>query len=412
MGSGVRLQFRSRDGKVRGEHIARVLPVRLGRDASNDCPVAHPFVSQFHAILELVGSELCVRDLHSRNGMESVEGKRLPPGEPVSLAHLGHVFVLGNAVEIEVAPIDEDPAVVQPPSRMDGSQFGSRLAQGLLFDARISSGLAPLPALSLAEPPRGERQPSPSRAVPATPAPERPMSPPLGPAGFGLVDSLPGLSPLPGQFVPAAKPVGAGSSRSDRPTAPAGASRNTEHLTISTETLALLGLRELGASLMPGVPLETTGDVARLLTKLHDLVEVVCRCLVPLRDGYARSVSSTGIGPAEPRARAWSESARRVRDARDPASLATALLDWRNQEFDAPDVVEETIADVAAHHIALTEAVLEGVTTLLDELAPEAIEKEAAEAPILAGVFGRHRALWETYKARYDELAGRMRRRR
>jgi hypothetical protein len=181
---------------------------------------------------------------------------------------------------------------------------------------------------------------------------------------------------------------------------------------MSTEMLALLGLRELGASLVPGVPLETTGDVARLLTKLHDLIEVICRSFVPLRDGYSRSVSSTGIGPAEPRPKVRSESARRVRAARDAASLATALLDWRNQEFDAPDAVEEALAEIAAHHMALTEAVVNGARTLLDELSPEAIEKAAADAPSLGGVFGRHRALWERYRARYDELADNMRQRR
>jgi predicted component of type VI protein secretion system len=101
-----------------------------------------------------------------------------------------------------------------------------------------------------------------------------------------------------------------------------------------------------------------------------------------------------------------------VRAARDAASLATALLDWRNQEFDAPDAVEEALAEIAAHHMALTEAVVNGARTLLDELSPEAIEKAAADAPSLGGVFGRHRALWERYRARYDELADNMRQRR
>jgi hypothetical protein len=178
---------------------------------------------------------------------------------------------------------------------------------------------------------------------------------------------------------------------------------------MSNEMLALLGLRELGASLVPGVPLETTGDVARFLTKLHDLVEAFCSSFILLRDGYSRSVSLTELGRAEPRGKAKSESAERVGRVSAPAALALALLDWRNQEFDTAETVRETLVDIAAHDAALTEAVLHGVKAVLDELAPEAIES-ACGVPSLGGMLGRHRALWEHYKTRYDELVEKVRR--
>jgi hypothetical protein len=179
---------------------------------------------------------------------------------------------------------------------------------------------------------------------------------------------------------------------------------------MSLEILAMLGLRELASSLVPGVPLETTGDVARLLTKMHDIIETFCRSFIALRDGYVSSVSATELDCAKPRVKARSGSAQRVGAARDPASLAFAMLDWRNQEFDAPAAVEEMLLNVASNQAALTEAVLRGVRGLLAELSPEAIEKAAADQPGLAAVFGRHKARWETFKARYDAIAEHARR--
>lgn len=408
MGAGVRVTFRSRNGDIQGEHIAHVLPVRIGRAPSEDCRIAHPLVSQSHAMIELVGTDVCIRDLHSRNGTQNQRGEPLTPGEPVPLARLGNGFTLACLVEVSVTPLHIDAADAGPPLRIDGSQFDERLALNHASAGGAPGGLSPLPALSMAEPPPGYPIPrAPGRR--STPAPERPAAAPHGPSGYGVVDSLPGLAPVAGQFAPGANAMGAGAKLSNPSVSPAGASRNTGHLTMSIEMLALLGLRELGASLVPSVPLETTGDVARFLTKLHDLVEAFCRSFVLLREGYSKSVSLTELRRAEPRRKAKSESAERVAKVRDPAALAVALLDWRNQEFDAAETVRETLVDIAAHDAALTDAVLHGVKAVLDELAPEAIES-ASGGPSIGGMLGRHRALWEHYKTTYDELVEKVRR--
>jgi predicted component of type VI protein secretion system len=171
----------------------------------------------------------------------------------------------------------------------------------------------------------------------------------------------------------------------------------------------MLGLRELAASLVPGVPLETTGDVARLLTKLHDVIEVFCRCFVALREAHAQFVSSTDIARAQSRGLNRSPSAIRVDGARDAASLAEALLDWRNQDFDPPQAVERTLVDVIMHHAAMTEGVMRGVEALLGELSPEEIER-SVNNDAMAAVFGRTRALWQAYTSKYNQVASEARR--
>jgi type VI secretion system protein ImpI len=178
---------------------------------------------------------------------------------------------------------------------------------------------------------------------------------------------------------------------------------------MTTETLALIGLRELAASFVPGVPLETTGDVARLLTKLHDALDVFCRCFVPLREGYAQFVSSMDLHrAASQRTLNRSPAALRVEAARDPATVAHALLDWRDQSYDAPDVVESIFADLMIHQVAIVEGVMRGVKALLDELSPESVERAFADENRSA-LFGHHRAIWKTYQQRYDEVANETR---
>jgi predicted component of type VI protein secretion system len=178
---------------------------------------------------------------------------------------------------------------------------------------------------------------------------------------------------------------------------------------MSTDVLALLGLRELAASLVPGVPLETTGDVARLLTKLHDVIEVFCRGFIALREAHAQFVSSTDVARAQSRGLNKSPSAIRVDAARDAASLAEILLDWRNQDFDAPQAVERTLVDVIMHHSAMMEGVMRGVEALLAQLAPEEIERSVRD-DAMAAVFGRTRSLWQAYGSRYNEVASEARR--
>ena len=53
MALGVRVRFPgARDGSLQGERVLRQMPVRLGRNAMNDCALGHPFISDFHAVLD------------------------------------------------------------------------------------------------------------------------------------------------------------------------------------------------------------------------------------------------------------------------------------------------------------------------------------------------------------------------
>ncbi len=383
MALGVRVRFRSRDG-AQGERVLHQLPVRLGRNVMNDCVIHHPFVSDFHASIEMSDGELCVRDLNSRNGLHDRNLSRLPAGRPIPLQQLGNGFVVGRAVEVDVEPFEAHGGVGE---RSPESVHGAVLGNAAAMSIGHGGSLAPLPPLSMGMGMGGPQPGMPQHAphLPAYVAPAAPGIPSMG-------RSLPMLAPLASMPLPGGAP-----SRLPPPGAGPG-NHQTQHLSMSIELLALLGLRELAGSLVPGVPLETTGDVARLLTKMHDLVEMFCRCFVPLRDSR--------LGASRwARRMAGSKSASDVDHAADPATVAAALLDWRNQDYDGPEAAERILADVVVQQAALLESLMRGVGSLLEEISPEAIEQAVREDAGMGGVFGRYRALWQTFKERFDHVS-------
>jgi type VI secretion system protein ImpI len=363
----------------------------------NDCVIDHPQVSQFHAVVELCDGQLGVRDLNSKNGVYTSASGRLLPGQFIPLVVAGHLFSLGPVVHVQIEPFEHGPQAGVRVSPVQGRVIG----RPSMLDELGAQAVAPLPALSMdgRDPARPPLQPMPWSGSPDDPRslpPLAPLSSPYGqpPAGAGAAP-VPYASPVP--------PSPQGPPRGGRQ--PHVVSHGTQQFTMDLETLALTGLRELAGSLVPGASLETTGDVARLLTKLHDTVDVFCRCLVPLRAGYEQFVSQMHLRrAANQRSVDRSPSALRLEVARDPAGVAAALLDWRNQDYDAPKVVESILADLVMHHVALVESVMRGVQAMLEELSPAAIERLHAEQGGPA-VFGRKRALWQTFKARYGELA-------
>jgi type VI secretion system protein ImpI len=372
MALGVRVRFRSRDG-LQGEQALYQLPVRLGRNAMNDCVVTHPFVSDFHASIEMTDGELCVRDLNSRNGLFDRNMARLPAGQSVPLGGLGHGFVVGRAVEVEVEPFEARREVGE---RSPKSAHGAVLGNLSSMNLGQPGSLPPLPPLSMGAPQVGV-----AHVAPVVPR----VAVASGAASFG--QSLPMLAPLASMPAPYGPPQ-----------PPGAAPLNTQHLAMSMELLALLGLRELAGSLVPGVPLETTGDVARLLTKVHDVVEMFCRCFVPLRD------SRLG-GSRWARRVAGSRSASEVDHAVDPAAIAAALLDWRSTDYDGPQAAERILADVVVQQAALLDSVMRGVGELLQEISPDAIEQAARDGAGMGSVFGRYRALWQTFKERFEHVS-------
>jgi hypothetical protein len=94
-----------------------------------------------------------------------------------------------------------------------------------------------------------------------------------------------------------------------------------------------------------------------------------------------------------------------VQHAETPAALARALLDWRNQDYDGAQSVERILTEILVQHTASLEDLSGRVARVLDEISPARIESAVKEDGAVNVMFGRHRALWQAYRDRFDQLS-------
>jgi hypothetical protein len=312
------------------------------------------------------------RALAPLDGAEARNARAVPRGvpRPGSGTHVGH----------SASPHSASPAV-QP------------YASVLIEPPPGSLALPPLPGTLAVAPPLAHDAPAPDTR-PSRPSPARDATQPRA------------AEPIVPPLAQTAWEMGPG-------TLPAAAVQPTptpEAPSRSLETIALRGLRELAASLVPGQPVESASDVVQLVTKLHDAIEMFCRCFIPVREACSRFISSDDLErAAAERCQNRSGSYLAIERALEPRAVAAALLDWRNDDQDAPRAVEHILADLMLHHLALAQAALEGTKTLLDELSPRRIEDRHPASPSMLtrlGLVGaRERELWETYLARHADVA-------
>jgi predicted component of type VI protein secretion system len=122
---------------------ARSFPVSFGRESSlNDVVLAYPFVSSYHARVELVEGRLFVRDLGSRNGVcVGLPPQRVPANERWDLTPHGNVFSIGAlSVALQLAEVpDHEPEAAELRSSITGKVVAAPRAFGRGVDAPIAA---------------------------------------------------------------------------------------------------------------------------------------------------------------------------------------------------------------------------------------------------------------------------------
>lgn len=339
------------------EYRSESLPITLGRDPKSDLPIVSPYVSAAHLRIQREGNELYVCDLGSTNGthVDAPGGgrRRLARGERYPLSRCQGQFFLGERLQVRVES-------ERPPENSAGSE------------------LPPLGGPLSAPPTRARSLPGSQLAAP------RPLAPlsGRGEVGRGQAESF--------RPVPAATGL----------PATTGSALETGHFPLGVEALALRGLEELAASLSPDTPLESQGDVARLITRLHDTVESASRAYVTARTNLQRFTARMGLD----RTQARSSGLDSLGGSLDSDAVAAKLVDFRAGSSAKPSDVDACIEELCVHQVALLEGVMKGVSALLEELSPQAIESQSTRRAGLPFV-GSEKALWEAYCQRHGELA-------
>jgi type VI secretion system protein ImpI len=119
-------------------------PVRIGRNQLNDLHIDRPYVSQFHAAIDIKDRQVLVKDLGSTNGTVYA-GQRLQRDTPIDVTH---------APEIAIGPIVIRMGLVQAaPKKKEEPKEGTVLDFGQSGEAQAALSQKPKPIPPGAEDP-------------------------------------------------------------------------------------------------------------------------------------------------------------------------------------------------------------------------------------------------------------------
>lgn len=354
-------------------------PVRIGRNSLNDLCIEKPFVSQFHAALELTEDRrLFARDLGSTNGTVH-RGERVPRDA---------VRDITAAPELTIGPITLRMEIV--------NRVAARAAPKTVLDGVVDGVLPPPLQREVAGPP-GAEQPFLEQLTPYIQGYREAWA-----AVYGvLYDQLTRLpDPIRKNYLRRLAEESS-SVRSE-----VDFQKLATYYGVNPQTLseagpaqaALAALGELAQSLMPGAPPPTdVPSVLALTRRLRDGLEVFLKCFVSLRDGH----KEFAVGVL---AQAGKERAPLVQAAPNAEALARVLF-FADNVPDAALQLHDSFVDVMSHQVALLSGVMEGVKTLLRELSPERIEEELERKGKKSLFASRYEALWQAYGTRHADYA-------
>lgn len=414
MALGVRLKIVDTEFHTTFRDAYALLPVRIGRSALNDVRLSKRQVSQFHAVLELAGDKLMLRDLGSRNGTILRSG-RAPAHELVELGASGSEFRISTfkfeALLTEVDPTQVDRQQVRkglldseaPPPR-DQAARATRFEVSVdLPDSGKAGPKSPALAPAGSSPPPGaedllplcEEVRSASARLMQT-AVRRTMGLPSDQARAvveWLRGSVPGIE-RDRDFQKMQRVVGFSEQDPER-----------QRL---REYVAAQGLRELAHGYLPDRPeFSSEDDVLRFLSRVRDVLDVFFVSFVPLRDGFETFRTEFDVQRPADRGAARNDAIQAVRTVATSAALAQRLLDWREELPGARKAVEGVFADLMIHEMALLNGLVRGVQSMVQEISPavieEALEQRKKAGGLFSGLF-RYRELWRMYQQRHGDL--------
>jgi type VI secretion system protein ImpI len=389
--TGLRLSIRDEaTGEVRAHAFAR-LPVRIGRNPLNDLQLTEPFISQFHAVIEVdPNGQLALRDLGSRNGT-MIAGQRVPPNERLGLGGSEASFsVLGLTFEARLASVAEDR--VPKALRTSGARSARVMAETLMGDANG-------PMQVLARPPIAATIEAQVRATRAA----------IDALNDLLAQELPKLH-QPQRDIIVSEIRGACPEALESPKA-RGLLGSLGIFEVASGRAVVEALRAFAAAYStPETAPVSDDDLRRFVERLQTVVDVFFKTFIPLRDGHRKFESGLNIQNFRLTGRPQAAVQVHVGNAQTPQALGQVLFDPRDERASAARQVEETFADLMIHQVALLGGVMRGVTALLKELSPVEIER-ALDQKTYRGDVGaswgwlRWRALYRIFVTRHADYA-------
>lgn len=394
-------------------------PVRIGRNPLNDLKLLPGFVSQFHAVLELRGTSLMLRDLGSKNGTVLPSGERAPAHDMIALEeHQGQFAISALSFRATVEDVGEVAPARAPQRGLLLGGLGAEKAQfaeTMLADPAHVSFVVAEPVVVPAQPAElGEGTPALRSQIKAYKASRGTIGRVLQTLASEITSVPPDQRQALLSWAREAFPNIAEEPEFKRLIEHHGAvfdERDAGAAGRRLEYVALQAVRELATLYRPrSAPIGSEQELVEFLTRVRDTLDVFFKTFVPLRDGYRQFKSDMDIREAtpyfdSPAGRAMAAVSR----AKTPMALAELLLGTSDDQLAAHRAVEGTFADLMIHQLALLSGVMKGVYSLMGELAPSGIEamleerRRKGEAGFTLGPY-RFRELWKLFAARYGDL--------
>jgi len=376
----VHIRVENRDTGMVSEHEFASSPVRLGRNPLNDLALPYSFVSGWHAVIRFDEDSARFFDLGSTNGTTQ-DGRRIGAGESAEFD--GPIALRIGDLDIVLSRDQSANGMAIPSATAVAAVPAERKPKGRWMQ---SSGTDELRAGAIDTDDRAGR---------ATPRPNQTAHVPLG----QVHATLAALRPMFDEARDARL-------RYERELH-ARIGSLPAHLRDQTETFIRREFGDEGPQRAGGAgpvaafsehvvpelsPPTTNEEAERFLKRIRDVLEACAKGIVELQNGQEQFGNEMGV-------RAVKEFTP-LHTAASANNVLEYLLDWRHG---GPHRVQELVgvfADVMIHQVALINGMVEGCRALLARLDPEEIER------LTPGGWGdKSRTKWQTYLARYRELA-------
>lgn len=361
-------------------------PVRIGRNQLNDLPIDRPYVSQFHAAIEVRDKQIIAKDLGSTNGTV-FSGRRMTRDTPVDITSSPELTIGPIVIRMQVADV--------APKKREAPKDGT------VLDFDQSGGAA-------AAWKEQQHKPIAPGAEDAYMRQLQPYIESYRAAWVGvyrvIYDHLPRLQDDVRQnyLKRLAMEHGAIAGEPDFQKIAQYYGVNPRMFAEpSAATAALAAMAELSRTLAPSSkPIDSVEDVLMFAKRLRDVMEVFLKCFVSLRDGYQEFETEVLARDNQP------EEGNHVEAAKDEKELGNVLLGGQGGP-DAPRQLQTIFIDVMQHQVALINGVMEGVRTLLTKLSPKTIEEDLERRGKKGGLFSnKFEALWKLYEVVHGDYAG------
>ncbi|MFO0757166.1 MAG: type VI secretion system-associated FHA domain protein [Byssovorax sp.] len=359
-------------------------PVRIGRNQLNDLHIDRPYVSQFHAAIDIRDRQIFIRDLGSTNGTVYL-GRRLARDQPVEIT---------AQPEINIGPIVLRMGLVEAQKQQASAKEGTVLDMDGGGAAAAQQMARPKPI------PPGAEDPFIRQLLPYIEAYR---------TAWGAVYRViyDHLTRLPAELrTNYLKRIGL-----EHPAVnlEADFQKIAQYYGVDPRTLGELGppqaalaaLTELARTLVPNAkPPEDVPGILTFARRLRDTMEICFKSFISLRDGL-QEFEVEVLGRER-----QSTSGDMVKMAKDVKELGSVLLSPAGGT-DAPRQLYDIFVEVMSHQVAMLDGVMAGVKDLLVKLSPRSLEDETERSGRKTGIFSnKYEALWKHYENRHGDYSG------